>query len=138
MREEAVPVKKSFNKLLTENCVAIPTNGYYEWATEEFTGNKNKYRFYEKGEDTLYIAGLYRTFYNRGWSIRERFIILTTKANTSAKTYHDRMPVLLKKDEIADWVSGRDPMAYLSREPFAVESELTIADTGEMNTVNSL
>jgi len=130
-RAESVLLKNSLRKLLSGRRAAIPTNGYYQWKVEPYTENKNKYIFREAGEDMLYIAGLYNTFYNRGWPIRDRFTILTTKANTSAKTYHGRMPLIIKKDEIEDWLTCGDPERYLEREPFGVEPELVMADTGE-------
>ena len=32
-----------------------------------------------------------------------RFVILTTKANASMKKVHERMPLILEKEQIVDW-----------------------------------
>lgn len=34
----------------------------------------------------------------------ERFVILTTEANASMKPVHDRMPLILRQDQIEDWL----------------------------------
>lgn len=34
----------------------------------------------------------------------EHFVILTTEANASTKPVHDRMPLILRQDQIEDWL----------------------------------
>jgi len=47
----------------------------------------------------LFMAGFCRK-YEDG----EHFVILTTVANTSMKQVHDRMPLILEKDKITEWM----------------------------------
>ena len=47
----------------------------------------------------MFMAG----FYGR-YEDGDRFVILTTAANASMKPVHDRMPLLLERDEAAGWV----------------------------------
>lgn len=47
----------------------------------------------------LFMAGFCRQ-YGDG----EHFVILTTAANVSMKPVHDRMPLILERDEIAEWM----------------------------------
>ena len=47
----------------------------------------------------LYMAGLYNRYQDE-----DRFVILTTAANESMKPVHDRMPLLLERDEISKWM----------------------------------
>jgi len=47
----------------------------------------------------LYMAGIYNQFEGE-----ERFVILTTDANQSMVEVHNRMPVVLTKDSIEDWI----------------------------------
>ena len=65
---------------------------------------------FQTGKRALYIDGEYPftesgdiVFY-RYFQEEKRFIILTTKANASVERVHDRMPVLLEKEEIESWV----------------------------------
>ena len=43
-------------------------------------------------------------FYNR-YQNEDRFVILTTEANDSMKPVHDRMPLVLERDEIHKWLN---------------------------------
>ena len=45
------------------------------------------------------MAGLYSRYQGE-----DRFVILTTAANESMKPVHDRMPLLLDRDEIKEWL----------------------------------
>ena len=42
-------------------------------------------------------------FYNR-FQDDKRFIILTTQANVSVSIVHNRMPLVLDKNELEDWI----------------------------------
>lgn len=55
--------------------------------------------FLRKDEPVLYMAGFYNQFQGE-----ERFIIITTQANASVKQVHDRMPLILEKNELEDWI----------------------------------
>lgn len=45
------------------------------------------------------MAGFYNMFQERN-----RFVILTTEANSSVIPVHERMPLVLERKEVADWV----------------------------------
>ena len=45
------------------------------------------------------MAGIYNVFKEE-----KRFVILTTEANNSMADIHNRMPVILTKDKVADWI----------------------------------
>jgi len=48
----------------------------------------------------------------------DRFVILTTAANESMIDIHNRMPVLLKEDEIEGWLSSRkEAISIMKRTP---------------------
>lgn len=94
-RAETALDKPMFSdSILSRRCV-IPASRFYEWDRE-----KSKVTFYRKKKDMLYFAGFYRNFPDG-----ERFIILTTAANASMQPTHDRMPVILEKEELISWLS---------------------------------
>ncbi len=72
----------------------IPAAGFYEWNQK-----KQKYTFCREGGDALFLAGCYRK-YEDG----DRFVILTTQANASMEPVHDRMPLILEREEAAAWL----------------------------------
>ena len=93
-RAETAPDKPMFRKCLEQRRCVIPSTGFYEWAAD-----KTKYRFRLPGEDALYMAGLYNEFAGE-----PRYVILTTAANESIADVHNRMPVILPKDKVEDWL----------------------------------
>lgn len=93
-RSETAFQKSMFrNSLIARRCI-IPSTGFYEW-------DQAKKKYFIRRPDTaaLYMAGIYN-IYNE----ESRFVILTTAANASMEVIHDRMPVILKKEEIETWL----------------------------------
>ena len=75
------------------HCI-VPSTGFYEW-----DGDKRKYHFTMPGSQTLWMAGIYDV---RGGI--PCFVILTTTPNESMREIHDRMPLVLKRDQIEPWL----------------------------------
>lgn len=95
-RAETVEQKKIFrNCLQTGRCV-ISSTGFYEWTHD---GKKQKYRFNLPGTGVLYMAGLFNVYNGE-----RRFVILTTSTNDSMPPVHNRMPVILSRDEVRPWL----------------------------------
>lgn len=93
-RAETVLEKRSFSdSILRRRCV-IPAHQFYEWDR-----NKNKVTFTWKEEKVLYMAGFYK-----GFEGGNRFMILTTAANESMSSIHDRMPLILPEKEVKNWI----------------------------------
>lgn len=93
-RAETVLERKTFRESVLHRRCIIPAKHFYEWDSE-----KNKVTFLREDEPVLYMAG----FYNR-FQEEERFIIITTQANESVKKIHDRMPLILERQELEDWI----------------------------------
>lgn len=95
-RAETVQEKPMFRRsLFTKRCV-IPSSGFFEWSHD---GKKQKYRFNLPDTGYLYMAGLYSEFDGQPC-----FVILTTAANSSMIGIHDRMPVVLDRDNRNRWL----------------------------------
>ena len=71
----------------------IPASGFYEW-----NQLKEKNSFTRPDATPLYIAGFCDWFENE-----RRFVILTTAANDSMIKVHDRMPLIIEKEQLEDW-----------------------------------
>lgn len=93
-RSESALEKKMFRESVERRRIVVPAAGFYEWSK-----NKEKNIFSRKGQP-LYMAGLYNRYHDE-----ERFVILTTAANESMKPVHDRMPLLLERNEISQWLN---------------------------------
>ena len=93
-RSESALEKKLFKESVEHRRVVVPATWFYEW-----NKNKEKNIFYREKQPVLYMAGFYNYYQNE-----DRFVILTTAANESMKPIHDRMPLLLERDEIEQWL----------------------------------
>lgn len=109
-RAETAAQKKTFRQSLANARIAVPSTGFYEWKKPE----KRKYLFSNSG--ILYMAGMYSTFEGV-----DCFNILTTAANSSMSPYHNRMPVLLRQDELPAWF-GAGYQSLLDRVPFDINA----------------
>ena len=93
-RTESVMDKIVFRNGLLYHRILIPASGFYEW-----NRLKEKNTFTRPDAPVLYMAGFCDWFENE-----KRFVILTTKANASMEKTHDRMPLILERSELEDWV----------------------------------
>ena len=62
------------------------------------SGEKNTFQS-PKQDATLFMAGCYQIYNGQN-----RFVILTTQANASVAPVHERMPLLLERQELEDWI----------------------------------
>ena len=104
-RAETASEKRTFSGALAARRCVIPSTGFYEW-THTPGQKKEKYLFNDPQSPVLYMAGLYTPASAAGEL--PRYVILTTAANDSIREIHDRMPVILRRDEIEDWVARRE------------------------------
>ena len=96
-RSESAMEKKMFCDAVESRRIVIPAAGFYEWNKQ-----KEKSTFTRKDSPVLYMAGIYSKYEDE-----DRFVILTTAANESMEPVHDRMPLILNKDEILPWLTER-------------------------------
>ena len=93
-RAETATEKLMFrDSVATGRCV-VPSSGFFEWDKE-----KRKYHFRLPGENALYMAGLF--------TIKDGipyYCILTTAANESVREIHHRMPLVLKREQVRQWL----------------------------------
>ena len=93
-RSETVLDKKMFQEGVHSRRIAVPCTWFYEW-----NRNKEKITFYREDSPVMFLAG----FYNR-FEDGDRFVILTAGADDIVKHTHDRMPLILEREEIGDWI----------------------------------
>ena len=93
-RSESVLEKRMFRESTLHRRIVVPAAWFYEW-----NQRKEKNIFSSKEQPAIFMAGIYN--YDQE---EERFVILTTAANESMKPVHDRMPLVLEKEEILPWI----------------------------------
>lgn len=93
-RAETAMERPAFSESVTRRRCIIPAAGFYEWDRD-----KNKAEFRLPESPCIFMAGMYNLFEGE-----DRFVILTTEANESMRRVHDRMPLILREEEISDWL----------------------------------
>ena len=91
--------------------VIVPADGFYEWK------DKHPVWFRPREGKLLYMAGLER---------EGAFVILTTAANAFMQDVHDRMPALLPREAIGDWLQRADSgLLVPARNDFLTATEVS-------------
>ena len=105
-RVETAAEKNLFADSVAKRRCIIPASGFYEWDPY-----KARFRFTRPDGGLILMAGFWRE--EQG---TPRYTILTTDANESMKPVHDRMPVMIGRDEIRPWITDSESMsAFLDR-----------------------
>lgn len=105
-RSETVFEKATWKGLITRKKCLIPANGFYEWQKRE--DGKQPYFIHPKDEELFAFAGLWETWTHEGrdW---HTYTILTTSPNKEMESIHDRMPVILHREDEAQWLAADIP-----------------------------
>lgn len=95
-RSESLSERPMFRDCLRSRRCAVPAGGFMEWNAQ-----KEKVTFSDPKQPVLFLAGIY-DLSQKG----PRFTVVTREANASVAGYHDRMPLLLSRDNLALWLDG--------------------------------
>lgn len=107
-RSESVFEKRMFRDSVSQRRAAVPVSWFYEW-----NKNKEKFTFTKEGSRILFLAG----FYGR-YEDGDRFVILTTQANASMAPVHSRMPLVLEREQVREWIlDSKKTKELLGQEP---------------------
>lgn len=104
-RAETLLEKPSFRQLIQRKRCIIPIDGFYEW--KQTSKGKQPMRILMKNQSLFSIAGLYDTWIAPDGTKISTCTIITTKPNRLVETIHDRMPVILRKEDQRLWLDRR-------------------------------
>ncbi|NDJ18897.1 SOS response-associated peptidase [Myxacorys almedinensis] len=102
-RAETVAEKPSFRDAFRRRRCLILADGFYEWKTQ--SGQKQPFYIRLKDGSPFAFAGLWERRGAAQGEMLETCTIITTDANDSAATVHNRMPVILDPDEYDRWLN---------------------------------
>lgn len=109
-RSETVREKYTFrDAILNRRCV-LPAASFYEWNLQ-----KQKAVFTLPERKLMYLAGIYRQEEDGS-----HFVILTGAANASMAPVHDRMPLILNREDIASYLQDNDRLDHYLQRPNAM------------------
>ena len=108
-RAETVREKNLFaDSIMNRRCL-IPASGFYEWDPY-----KARFRFSHPDDELLLLAGIYHEEHG---APAPHYTILTTQANESMIPVHDRMPVIISRDEIHPWLNDNEKLSDFLERP---------------------
>ncbi len=101
-RSETAAEKPSFRSALRSRRCLIVADGFYEW--QRLGGRKQPYFIALADGRPFGFAGLWERWAGDGGAPVESCTILTTAANGTVAPIHDRMPVILGREQHAAWL----------------------------------
>ena len=111
-RAEGIQEKPSFRAAMRHRRCLVPASGFYEWRKLPGSNSgrtRQPFWLRPRAGGAIAFAGLWETWADRetGGEINSGTII-TTSANRVVAPIHDRMPVVIGRDDFEQWLTG-DP-----------------------------
>lgn len=103
-RIETLLSKPSFRRPIRQHRCLIPATGFYEWKKE--TSEKTPYHIRRKDGGLFAFAGIYDRWKNPQDGETASYAILTTAPNPLMAAVHNRMPVILDREQELPWLSA--------------------------------
>jgi putative SOS response-associated peptidase YedK len=102
-RSESVFEKPVWKRIIMTKKCLIPANGFYEW--KKITDSKQPFYIHPTDQSLFMFAGVWDSWKHEGkeW---HTYSILTTKPNKEMEEIHDRMPVILYREDWHQWLEA--------------------------------
>jgi putative SOS response-associated peptidase YedK len=114
-RAETITEKPSFKNAFQKRRCLILADGFYEW--QKLRKVKKPLRFSLKSVQPFGFAGLYETWISPEKKPIHTCTIITTEPNELMRPIHDRMPVIVRKEQEAAWI---DPDNHNQKELLSI------------------
>jgi putative SOS response-associated peptidase YedK len=101
-RAETLDSKAAFKRSLQFRRCLVPAGGFYEWQRTATT--KQPFFIHLRDAKLFAFAGLYSTWRSLSGEVIPTYTIITTEPNELMAPIHNRMPVILQRDDEAAWL----------------------------------
>jgi putative SOS response-associated peptidase YedK len=121
-RIETISEKPSFRSSIKRKRCLVPFDGWYEWKTVD--GRKQPYLVKPTDGKLAAFAGIWSTWHGpAGEHWLETMAIVTAPAESSLKSLHHRIPLVVKPQDYGNWLALHDPLprGFLQNFDFAPE-----------------
>ena len=105
-RAETVESKPAFRAAFKYRRCLIPASGFFEWKAEQ--GGKQPYCIRPQRASLFALAGLYEHWQGEQGEAIDSCTIIVTEANPAMRSIHDRMPVIVKRNDFAAWLDPQN------------------------------
>ncbi len=107
-RSESAAGKPSFRGPLRRQRCLVPASGFYEWRTDGAPEGKGRrkqpYYIHRADGRPMAFAGLWDRWRGDSGETIESYTVLTTAPNELIRPLHDRMPVILRREQFGLWL----------------------------------
>ncbi|NRP19503.1 putative SOS response-associated peptidase YedK [Ensifer adhaerens] len=106
-KAETIATNGMFRGAYKSRRCLVPIDGFFEWKDIHGTGkNKQPYAIAMKSGEPFVLAGLWETWRDPATDEDTRtFCVVTCEPNAMMATIHDRMPVILRRQDYDRWLS---------------------------------
>ncbi len=111
-RAETITEKPSFRTAFKKRRCLIPATGFYEWAKTEH--GKQAYHIYREDSQLFAFAGLWE-YWEHNADIVYSCTIITTAANALMQPIHERMPIIISRENYAYWLDSDQSQTNLQQ-----------------------
>jgi putative SOS response-associated peptidase YedK len=109
-RLDGLTTKPAFREAFTRRRCLVAASGFYEWGELE-QGRRRPHFIRASGAPLLALAGLWERWRGADGQRLETCVLVTTDANSALAAIHDRMPVLVAREDHARWLDPRTTLA---------------------------
>ncbi len=102
----------------------VPASGFYEWQAS--AGRKQPFYFSPAEEPLLALAAVWE---------HDSFSLITIEADAVVRKVHDRMPLIVAKENYAAWLAGEEglpPQAALKCHPVSMAVNAAASDSPKL------
>ncbi|KKQ01596.1 MAG: hypothetical protein US11_C0006G0038 [Candidatus Roizmanbacteria bacterium GW2011_GWA2_36_23] len=103
IRADSAISKPMFTRLIKARRCLVPATGFYEW--KRTSDGKIPFLVRLKSQDYFSFAGLYDILKTPEGKEIPAYAIITTEPNDLMSKIHNRMPVILKKQDENNWLN---------------------------------
>ena len=119
-RLDGIAAKPAFREAFARRRCLVAASGFYEWG-ESSRGRRRPFFVRASEEPLLALAGLWERWRGADGQLLETCVIVTTAASAALAPVHERMPVLVPRDDQALWLdaqtSAADVITMAARAP---------------------
>ncbi|MCF7925746.1 MAG: SOS response-associated peptidase [Candidatus Izimaplasma sp.] len=102
VRRETIDEKPIYKQAFTTRRCLLFANGFYEWKAENY--QKIPHYIYPQDHQVFLFAGIYTQYTTYANETQFSVAIVTKEATDTMKPLHDRMPVILTKEDAKKWL----------------------------------
>lgn len=137
-RSETITEKPMFRNLIKRQRCIVPANGFYEW--KHTGGKKQPYFIHRRDAPVMLFAGLF-DYRHDGGDEQGSYTILTGAPNRAMAEIHDRMPIMVDREDVPLWldpdIDEVGPLEHLFQPVADEEIEMYPVSTAVNNVRNN-